>query len=275
MTAWLHRQIRARIDPRPLAATRITLAVAALLESAQLAILLPALAAPAAVRLPHPWSPLPAFGPALAWSVAAITAGAALALALGWRARAAATALAGTLAVVLAADRQLYSNHLWLLVCLIALLALTDCGAARSLDARRRGGAPEPVRAWPARLLQTQLTAVYTFAALTKLNPEYLSGAVLAAFLRATSPPAAVLGRQAGGPLAALAVATVAIEALLAIALWIPRLRRPAFALGIGFHLAILSSMEPALPFAVFGVASIAVYPLFSARSLPAGAPPG
>lgn len=276
MTAWLLRRVRARIDPRPLAMTRIALAAAALLESAQLAMLMPALAAPAAIRLPHPWSPLPALGPVLGWGVPAVAACAAVALAFGWHARAAAAALAGALTAALVADRQLYSNHLWLLVCLVALLALTDSGAARSLDARRRGGARDSVRAWPATLLQTQLTAVYAFAALAKLNPGYLSGEVLAAHLRATSPLVALLGREVSAPLAALAFATVAVEAFLAVALWIPRLRRAAYALGIALHLGILVSMEPALPFAVFGLSSIAVYPLFSARALPQGeAPPG
>lgn len=264
MTEALLRLVRARIDPRPLATTRILLAAAALLKSAHLAFLMPALAEPGAIRLPHPWSPLPELGPMLAWGVVAVAGVAALALALGQHSRTAAVTLAGALAVALAADRQLYSNHLWLLICLSALLALTDCGAARSLDSRRRGSI-EPVQAWPVRLLQIQLSVVYAFAAVTKLNPDYLSGRVLGAYLR---PAFADLG---AGPLAALAVASVSVEAFLAVALWLPPLRRFAFALGIGFHLAILLSIESALPLTVFGLVSVAVYPLFSAAPRPAG----
>jgi hypothetical protein len=270
MTAALRRLVRARIDPRPLAAARIALAAAALLKSADLALAMPELAAAGARRLPYPWSPLPALGPALAWGLPAAAALAALALALGWHSRASAALLAAVLGVALAADRQLYSNHLWLLFCLLALLAVTDCGAACALDARRRGGPVRAVPAGPARLLQTQLTAVYAFAALAKLNPDFLSGSVLATHLHAVGPLALPAALRAAGPLAALAVASVALEAFLAVGLWLRRLRPAAFALGVGLHLAIVLWMEPALPLAVFGLASVAVYPLYAAPSLPA-----
>lgn len=269
VSAALLRRVRAGIDPRPLAATRIALSAAALVKALDLALAMPELASPGALRLPYPWSPLPPIGPGLAWTLPAAAALAAIALALGWHARAAAFTLAVLLGAALALDRQLYGNHLWLLTCLLALLALTDCGAARSLDARRRAAPPRPVPAWPARLLQTQLTAVYAFAALTKINPDFLSGAVLAAHLRAAGPLAPPDALLTAGPLAALALATVAIEAFLAVALWLPGLRRIAFLLGTGFHLAIVLTMEPFLPLAAFGLASLAVYPLFGARSTP------
>lgn len=268
VTAALLRLVRGRLDPWPLAAARIGLAAAALLKSADLAMVMPEIAAPGTLRLPHPWSPLPPLAPAAAWGLPAAAALAAIALALGWHARLAAAALAAALGTALAADRQLYSNHLLLLVVLVAMLALTDCGAARSLDARRRGRTPDAVTAWPARLLQTQLTAVYAFAALSKLNADFLSGAVLAVHL---GPPAATepVGTDL---LAALAAAAVATEAFLAVALWLPRLRPAAFVVGAGFHLAILVSMEPALPFAVFGLAALAIYPLYAARAAAAPA---
>lgn len=266
MSAALLRLVRGRIDPRPLALTRIALAVAALLKSADLALALPELAATPALRLPHPWTPA-ALGPTLGWGLPATTALAAIALALGWRARAAATVLAAAFGAALAADRQLYSNHLLLLVFLLGLLALTDCGAARQLGDRRRGGV-DAVPAWPVRLLQTQLTAVYSFAALSKLNAVFLSGAVLAAHLRTTGPLAALAATRAAGPLAVLAIATVAIEAFLAVALWLPRLRPAAIFLGTGLHLVIVFAMEPALPLAVFGLTALAVYPLYTARTL-------
>mgnify|MGYP006199594577 CR=1 FL=1 len=88
---------------------------------------------------------------------------------------------------VLFSDQQLYSNHLYLMVIVVGLLTAGDGGAALSLDAMRRG-ARETVPTWPMWLLRVQVSIVYGSAALSKVNLTYLSGSVVASYLRRDGP---------------------------------------------------------------------------------------
>lgn len=103
-----------------------------------------------------------------------------------------------------------------------------------------RGAAPGPC--WPIRLVQLQLSVLYGVNALAKCTPEYLSGGVLTGFSRMLPhfhpdlsdgllelPPFAL-------PVGLAAPLSVAVEAGLALGIWIPRLRIPTALLGIGFH---------------------------------------
>jgi hypothetical protein len=206
----------------------------------------------------------------VAWGAAAV------ALLLGWHTRLAAASLALVLAVVLVQDAQAYSNHLYLLATVSALLAVADAGAAWSLDARRRG-ARAAVPAWPVTLLKTQLSAVYAFAALAKLNPEYLAGATLWAFLPALraavgpgAPPAGVRAALAGA-----AWLSVALEALVAVGLWVPALRRAAVAAGVALHAGMILLLPERAQLAVFALEMAALYVLFLVRASDGAERPG
>lgn len=192
---------------------------------------------------------------------AIMVAAAALTIA-GVLSRLAAAALAASAAWALVWDQQTYSSHQVLLVVLCTLLACSEPGAALSWDARRgRIGRPTP--GWPLFLMMTQISVVYAFAALSKLNDVFLSGAVIAATEHFSLP------EQILPALAALAVLT---EFTLALALWLPGLRRQAVALGLALHLSIVLMLRPTWVLLAFALLCVSVYPAFLTRA-GAGAP--
>lgn len=110
------------------------------------------------------------------------------------------------------------------------------------------GGGGERLPMWPVRLLQIQLSTLYGVNALTKMHPDYLSGAVLVEMSR-------VLGNfhadLAGGalqvgpvliPAAVCAWGTVLTEGYLAIGFWFRRLKWLTAAVGVAFH-AVLTQI--------------------------------
>ena len=80
-------------------------------------------------------------------------------------------------------------------------------------------------------LWRLQLTALYAFAALAKLNETFLSGSVLASALEGGPVP---LPRLPVLVLVAAGVALVAVEALLAVTPWV--LQRLGLVLAVGLH---------------------------------------
>jgi hypothetical protein len=146
--------------------------------------------------------------PLLVWS----TAGVALLTGRNGRAWWAALLVAGA---GLAADLplDLRRQHL------VLLMGVALVGAVTADDAER------------LRLWRLQLTALYAFAALAKLNETFLSGSVLAAALDGGPVP---LPRLPVLVLVALGVALVAVEALLAVTPWV--LQRLGLLLAVGLH---------------------------------------
>ena len=80
-------------------------------------------------------------------------------------------------------------------------------------------------------LWRLQLTALYAFAALAKLNETFLSGSVLAAALEGGPVP---LPRLPVLVLVILGIALIAVEALLAVTPWV--LQRLGLLLAVGLH---------------------------------------
>jgi hypothetical protein len=150
-------------------------------------------------------------------------------------------------------DEQTYSNHGYLLTLIVGLVTVAHW--------RPRDGL---VSGWPLFLLKTQLTITYVFAALTKLNPAFLSGAVVYANLR---PSILALGAPIVSypSVATLAWISVVLELFLAVALWSARWRRVAMLTGIVLHSAmVLSLADPTLTgLAVFALSCWALYVLF------------
>lgn len=108
----------------------------------------------------------------------------------------------------------------------------------------------EKEREW---LWRWQLTILYAFAALAKLNPDYLSGQVMGR--RFDLPTVALIG---------LAVAGLATEAFLAFGLW---RWRWTLAVGVVFHLTVVATMatDPihGVRLAVFAGLVLMMYPAF------------
>lgn len=148
----------------------------------------------------------PGVAPLWAATLALLTAGAVLLLRdrHGWP-----LVLLGGLAAVLDAPLELRRQHLVLLVGLALVATLTRRDEDRLL------------------LWRTQLSALYGFAALSKLNEAYLSGTVLTEALVLPLPLPAVVG---GG------AALIVVEALLAVTPWVPRLRVPGAVVAAAVH---------------------------------------
>lgn len=226
------------VDPRPVGLARILVGSAAAIEAIASTPRLIDVLAPGAMAAPFPLAvPRLPLGAApwfmLLWLMAAI------AFAVGWHTRWTGGVLAALIGYHQVLDQQTYSNHAYLMLWVVLLLMLADCGAAHSLDARRRG--PRAVvPAWPVFLLRCQLTITYGFAVVAKLNSVYLSGAVLAVYMHRQYGPLTLPANWFDvSVLMPLAVLTVVVEAGLALALWVPRWRRPALLTGLALHTGI------------------------------------
>jgi hypothetical protein len=192
---------------------------------------------------------------------------AALAFALGLGTRLCGVILTLSMAYTLFLDQQLYSNHLYLATLVVLLLTIADSGARYSLDARWSGGR-DLILEWPILLLKIQISIVYFYAALLKVNSQYLSGVMLAGFWPFNMFAALPGGWSAVPILPFLAVVSILTELFLAVALWVPRLRWLALAVGIGFHMVIIwtggaQPGVPDIPFAIFALVTVAPYALF------------
>lgn len=184
----------------------------------------------------------------IAWAVSSV------AFAAGFRPRISGTVLAISIGSSLLLDQQAYSNHLYLMTVLIALLAVSAPD--------RSSGPHDVVVGWPIQLMKLQITVVYVFAALTKLNEEYLSGAVLGAQLGRglLDLPEAV---ATVGLFRTLAAASIVVELVIGIYLWVPHRRRLAIVAGIALHGSITLLMAPTVQLAVFSALMLLSYLLF------------
>jgi hypothetical protein len=164
--------------------------------------------------------------------------------------------------LTLTADARLYTNHLWLLV-MLSLLAAVTLPQARIEEG--------PTTLCFGHLVLTQLTVVYGFAATSKLNPGFTSGAVLYGDLSAEGAllevPVPLLLR---GPLVWLAILTILIEVVLAIGLWLPGFRGMVAVIGSVFHVMIVVLMPGWADLLVFALLCCGTYPLFLTRDSPA-----
>jgi hypothetical protein len=190
---------------------------------------------------------------------------AATALFVGFKSRISAGLITG-LSAVLIFGADFYSNHLYFLATMSLLLVFTDCGATLSVDSRRNGSR-ETVAAWPLWLIQFQVSVVYGFSALGKLNSDFLLGNVVYYRLSdALMFPADLLIPSL--PLfTAVSVGTVVAEIFIAVGLWIERIRSTAFALGLGLHLLMIvmltNTPQRGLRLALFALLTLSSYILF------------
>lgn len=278
MTTHIDRWLTRRTSSRPIAAARAIFAVAVLLKAWDIRDKLVHLTGDEGLLIPYvPFTPTPS-EPIVHVLLAAWTVGG-LGLLLGAWSRWSAALVTAAIAATFLLDQQLYSNHLYLMLVLAPLFTIADTGARWSIDARRVSERTT-VPAWPIDLLKVQLSLVYGFAAVSKLNAEYLSGEVLDVYITALGPVGFPPSWETSTVMSTLAVASVAIEAYLAIGFWIGRRNRwIALALGVVFHAAIVATMRSRLGLTVFSLEMFALYALFFpwtyARSgrAPAGAP--
>jgi hypothetical protein len=260
----LSQIVTRRTDARPVAIVRMLVGLAAIGFAFEAWINIGRVLSPQVVDMPYvAWYPvLPAATLPLfigGWLCLAV------AFALGLGTRLCGAILTLSMAYTLFLDQQLYSNHLYLATLVLLLLTIAESGARFSLDARRSGGR-DLILVWPILLLKIEISIVYFYAALVKVNAQYLSGALLITFWPLNQ--LAALPRSWAWVLPCLAVASILVEVFLAIALWLPRWRWLALAVGVGFHMLIIWTGGaqpgiPDIPFAIFALVTLAPYALF------------
>lgn len=250
----LNRLFNSHIDARPVTFARIVVGLLALLRGLEgyrlgARVLDPnTLKAPLIPGLTVPLEVLFIIIPV--WVIAAVL------FTLGRWLRVSGPILTVCMFLTLLMDEQLWSNHLYLLT--LEVLLLTIAGTV----ARPRAGS---VQAWPVALLKIQLSIVYIFAAVTKITPTFLSGAVLFLNLRREGWLALPASVRTLPVLSALSAATIVTEIFLAFALWSPKYRRIGVVVGIMFHLALTLMIVPvvAVQLAVFSLSILVLYPLY------------
>jgi len=142
-------------------------------------------------------------------------------------------------------------------------LALSPCGAALSLDQRRRFGSfwsAQDIKVWPLRLMQVQISIIYITTVIAKLHGDtWQNGSAVSYTLRlddmlllpspawmSTSP---LIGN-------AMTWGTLLVEFSLGVFVWNKRWRTKVLLAGVFLHLTILLTM-------VVGFFSLAIFVLY------------
>jgi hypothetical protein len=246
--------VTATIDARPLAAGRIIVGLSGLYVPFEWSAPLEKIARGDAFAVPVvAWLPDPTTVVVHAMLVVAVVG--AIAMVLGVT-RWPALAVSAVSATALLLDQQSYSNHLLLLTLLALFLGLSGSHQAWSVVHRRSG---RLVPYWPAFLVEAQVSTLYFWAGVAKINDQYLGGEVLEHNLRSWAlPPAEVLP--------VLALLSIITEITLSAVLWIPRLFPLALALGAGLHGAIVLTLVRPVPLVSFAGLMLSGYVLFGCR---------
>ena len=240
---------------------RVGLGCAAMLRSVEAHRVLSSLTEPEVLSLP--WiQGIPEPTPEIVLGLTALWFATALAFTIGFFTRSSGALLSLTMAASIAIEQQAYSNHLYLLIVLISLFILTEPGAALSFDARRRGVVPDTVAGWPIFLMKLQISVVYFFAAVTKLNAPFLSGSVLLVRLGTGLLPFPEI-LKTPQVLSLMAISAVAVELSLSFLLWRQYGRRSALAVGAALHVPITLFLAPVLQIVVFSMIMLSAYGLF------------
>lgn len=255
--------VEGQTDARPVGLARLIVGAAALVLGREASHISARLFNPAVVHLPY-FQSFPYLTPSVqpfwlaAWFIAAA------AFMAGWYTRLAGSLLIACISYFLLLDQQTYSNHQYLLVLLVLLLVIADSGASLSIDAVR-GRGRELVPAWPVLLLKLQLSIVYGFAAIAKLNVVYLSGAILSDVLRPGGFLTFPAAWHTPEVMMSLATTSILTETFLALAFWSQHLRPVAVVVGVGLHamMLLLLQRNAFLLLGPFAAQMFALYILF------------
>ena len=252
MLTWLTSDM----GSRPLGLSRIIVGGAAVIRSIVAWPVLTALTRPEILRVPYAdWVPTPSLP--LVVAIVGVWFVSALLFMVGWRVSLTGPALTLAIATTLSLDQQTYSNHLYLMAWLVLLMTVADAGAGIAI-----GKPDRTIVRWPLLLIMLQLSLVYGFSAVTKLNATFLSGVTLARVLRDGVIPFPDAVRTPA-ILSVLAATVVFVELFIAVMLWRSRFRPAAFLFGLGLHASITLTMASTAQLFVFSMEMLALYPLF------------
>ena len=215
------------LPARPLAAYRVVLGLVAVVRALALT------ANPYLGNRAHPlYGWVPAFPVPVYTGVGLVMLVAAVLLVLGVAARPAALTV-GLCVFAEMWGAGYYGNGAYLLAVMAILLSFSRCDAAFAL----RGRPADEVWAPPVLLLRAQISIVYLYAAVGKLNQDYLVGNALAGDAGVLVPT----GLLVFPLVAVLATGAVLLELFVAAALWVRRLRPVAIVLGLLLHLSMIA----------------------------------
>jgi vitamin K-dependent gamma-carboxylase len=208
----------------------------------------------------------------------AVMGAAAVAVALGWRARVALGVFALCFTWVELLDRTSYLNHYYFVSVFTALLALLPVSARYSLDARRDPSlARATVPAWTLWIPRAQLAIVYLFAGVAKLKGDWLLRAEpLRTWLLARAD-APVVGPLLATPAAAYAMswAGTIFDLTIPWLLLSRRTRVPAYLAVIGFHAATGMLFNIGMfPWVMVGATTVFFDPAWPERFFPSRGEP-
>lgn len=195
-----------------------------------------------------PLSAIPALG---AWAVGLI--------AIGWRRTQAGFGWLAPVGVTMSGflDQQTFVSSIMYVVAVALAMHWWSARLARQERRIHLVGVP-------LRVLQTLISIIFAWTAIGKLNPRFLSGALLSVSFTGPIPvPEFVLDHDI---LALLAVGTIMFEGAVAVGLWMPRVRSFALAGILVFHLTILAFFGPTIALAAFALAMGSGYVLFVAE---------
>ena len=245
--------VTADIDARPLAAGRIAVGLSSFVVLVEWFGTLNrvaggAIAVPVASALPDP-------SPTGVYVLACVGFLASVGMVLGLS-RWPTLAVAAVSLCALLLDQQTYSNHLVLLTVLAFFLGLSGSHRAWSIP-HRHAGARVPY--WPAFLIQAQISTLYFWTGVAKLNEQFLTGGVFEINMHTWAlPPAALLP--------VVAVSSVITEVALSVLLWVRRLFPVALLVGVGLHLGIAVTLKSPIPLVAFAGLMASGYFLFGYR---------
>ncbi len=257
---WLSRETNAA----PAAISRILIGLAALIKCVYLLQIGPQVLAENSLRAPW-FAEAPIISLATIQSVLTVWMIAAVALTLGVGARVGGVVLCCCVVIVVLADRHFYQNHLYLLGILTALVSMSRADQRFAVVRSQRHSDVTPT--WPLELIKVQITIVYFFGAITKLNNDYLSGSTVASAWNGSAVGAWLVALVGQNGMIAISAVTIAIELWIAAALWTRR-RRVAVAAGVLLHSAIIMLMPLPYDLTVFALLMFAGYALFLEGSI-------
>jgi tetratricopeptide (TPR) repeat protein len=180
-------------------------------------------------HVPHlSWLPLPGAGRPVMLALYLAQAYLALRAALGLASRRTTVLLTALFGYTyFSSQLDSYQHHYLLFLVLLLTCFVTWPPAPQS-----------PGVQWPLRLVLVQLSLVYLWAAVAKLDPRWLDGTALAAQI-STGPARALIERLPLAPWSLAAALVVLLELFLALAIHVRRLALPAMAVGLAFHFGI------------------------------------
>jgi Vitamin K-dependent gamma-carboxylase len=201
-----------------------------------------------------------------------------LAMVAGWHSRIAAILVFVLVQSFVRRDPYVFNAGDAIIVLVALVLALSSCGAALSLDQRRRSGAfwsAQDRAPWATRLLQVQLSLIYLVSVQAKLGGDtWLDGSAVSYAWRTDGRWALLAAPEwlsANAILVnALTWGTLVAELAIAVLVWNRRLRFWVLGAGVLMHLAMMINLNIGFFSLAMFVLYLAFVPWETVKRLPA-----